>query len=265
MAGLRQQQKEALERLGQQHQDALSSKDSELESTRQSLTELSSEAAELRSKLTGQSVELDSLKAQFEGEARRRQETEATVARLKEELNQGESLQAARGNELKSLEERLRERDQVIDELQRKFEEALRESREQQLSRENERSDEVNRFSELQGEVQALRESLADKERELLARSDLKSNSNMTGVFSNDASRRTFDVRPSLTCVDSWSRSVCTGVKKTGWSNLQHPIFDPKMSFHRREALASSHRAKTETSRGFEVKRSMQVIYRALD
>ena len=37
----------------------------------------------------------------------------------------------------------------MIDELQRKFEEALRESREQQLSRENERSDEVNRFSEL--------------------------------------------------------------------------------------------------------------------
>ena len=174
LAGLRQQQKEALERLGQQHQDALSSKDSELESTRQSLTELSSEAAELRSKLTGQSVELDSLKAQFEGEARRRQETEATVARLKEELNQGESLQAARGNELKSLEERLRERDQVIDELQRKFEEALRESREQQLSRENERSDEVNRFNELQGEVQALRESLADKERELLARERLE-------------------------------------------------------------------------------------------
>ena len=174
MAGLRQQQKEALERLGQQHQDALSSKDSELESTRQSLTELSSEAAELRSKLTGQSVELDSLKAQFEGEARRRQETEATVARLKEELNQGESLQTARGNELKSLEERIRERDQVIDELQRKFEEALRESREQQLSRENERSDEVNRFSELQGEVQALRESLADKERELLARERLE-------------------------------------------------------------------------------------------
>ena len=174
LAGLRQQQKEALERLGQQHQDALGSKDSELESTRQSLTELSSEAAELRSKLTGQSVELDSLKAQFEGEARRRQETEATVARLKEELNQGESLQAARGNELKSLEERLRERDQVIDELQRKFEEALRESREQQLSRENERSDEVNRFSELQGEVQALRESLADKERELLARERLE-------------------------------------------------------------------------------------------
>ena len=117
LAGLRQQQKEALERLGQQHQDALSSKDSELESTRQSLTELSSEAAELRSKLTGQSVELDSLKAQFEGEARRRQETEATVARLKEELTQGESLQTARGNELKSLEERIRERDQVIDEL----------------------------------------------------------------------------------------------------------------------------------------------------
>ncbi|MEC8052158.1 MAG: hypothetical protein VX210_15300 [Myxococcota bacterium] len=174
LAGLRQQQKEALERLGQQHQDALSSKDSELESTRQSLTELSSEAAELRSKLTGQSVELDSLKAQFEGEARRRQETEATVARLKEELNQGESLQAARGSELKSLEERLRERDQVIDELQRKFEEALRESREQQLSRENERSDEVNRFNELQGEVQALRESLADKERELLARERLE-------------------------------------------------------------------------------------------
>ena len=36
------------------------------------------------------------------------------------------------------------------------------------------------------------------------------------------------------------------------------------MSFHRREAPAL-HRAKTEISRGFEVKRSMQAIYRALD
>ena len=174
LASLRQQQKEALERLGQQHQDALSSKDGELEATRKSVTELTTEAAELRSKLTGQSVELDSLKAQFETEAKRRQDTEATVTRLQEELNQGETIQAARGDELKALEERLRERDQVIDELQLKFEAALKESREHQISRENERSDEANRFSELQAEVQALRESLADKERELLARERLE-------------------------------------------------------------------------------------------
>jgi len=174
LAALRQQQKEALERLGQQHQDALSSKDGELEATRKSVTELTTEAAELRSKLTGQSVELDSLKAQFETEAKRRQDTEATVTRLQEELNQGETIQAARGDELKALEERLRERDQVIDELQLKFEAALKESREHQISRENERSDEANRFSELQAEVQALRESLADKERELLARERLE-------------------------------------------------------------------------------------------
>ena len=72
------------------------------------------------------------------------------------------------------------------------------------------------------------------------------------------------DGRPSSMLDGSWSKSVYTDVKRTGWSNLQHPIFAPKMSFHPREALASSHRVKTRTSLGFGVKRSMQVIYRAL-
>ena len=174
LAGLRQQQKEALERLGSQHNEALETKERELSSTRQSLNELNTEAAELRSKLMGQSVEIDSLKAQFETEAKRRQETESTIEALRGELNQGETLQAARSEEVKALESRLKERDDVINDIQRKFEAALRESREHQNAREQERAEETQRFNELQSEVQALRETLADKDRELLARDRLE-------------------------------------------------------------------------------------------
>ena len=91
----------------------------------------------------GQSVEIDSLKAQFETEAKRRQETESTIEALRGELNQGETLQAARSEEVKALESRLKERDDVINDIQRKFEAALRESREHQNAREQERGEET--------------------------------------------------------------------------------------------------------------------------